>query len=262
VANLLGNAHKVTPAGGRVTVACRRDEGRMLIEVADTGQGIDAEFLPHVFDRFTQADPSTTRRHGGLGLGLAIVRHLVELHGGTVGADSAGPGCGTTFRVHLPLAMPESTAESVLRPETSVPGARLDGVAVLLVEDDRDTLEAMTMALEAIGARVSATTSALEAMSAFSDGAPDVVVSDIGMPHEDGYALLRRMREIHERRHVPAIALTGYTRPEDRERALSAGFAAHVPKPVDPDRFVQIVVDVLREQRAALRHPDASDTGS
>jgi len=252
-ANLLGNAIKFTPPGGCITASVRHEGDEVVVEITDTGEGIDASFLPRLFHRFTQSDGSSTRRHGGLGLGLSIVRHLVEQHGGTVTAESAGRGRGSTFRIHLPAALPATAAPPALPLPLPLPGPvpRLDGVEILLVEDDRDTLEAMTMALEAMGARVLAAASAGEAVSAFRQHVPDLVISDLGMPHEDGYSLLRRIRAERAKRAVPAIALTGYTRAEDRERALSAGFAAHVPKPVDPDRFVRLLVEVLREHRIA-----------
>ncbi len=244
-ANLLTNALKFTPAAGRVALTCKRAGDELLVEVADTGQGISPEFLPHLFDRFTQADTSSTRRFGGLGLGLAIVRHLVDLHGGRVGAASPGPGRGATFSVRLPVALSDVDVRYRDVRDARPSLARLDGVEILLVEDDRDALEAMTLVLEATGARVRPAASAREAWSAWSEHVPDVVVSDLSMPEEDGYSLLRRIRTDEETAAVPAIALTGFTRPEDRARVLSAGFAAHVPKPIDPDQLVRVLTEVL-----------------
>ncbi|MEW6269032.1 MAG: ATP-binding protein [Thermodesulfobacteriota bacterium] len=249
--NLLANALKFTPSGGRVVLSCAQDGGQVVVTVADTGEGIPAEFVPRLFERFTQADSSSTRRYGGLGLGLAIVRHLVELHGGSVSAQSGGRGQGATFFVHLPAVGLQADAARVRPRRTpSSPAARLDGVEVLLVEDDRVALEAMTLLLEQSGAHVSAATSVSEAWSAFTDRSPDVVVSDLSMPDEDGYSLLRRIQQVRTSRRVPAVAMTGLVRPEDRAQVLSAGFSAHVPKPIDPDQLVRVLVEVLEEERA------------
>jgi len=245
--NLVANALKFTPSGGRVVLSCECHGDAVVVTVRDTGEGIAPEFLPRLFDRFTQADTSITRRHGGLGLGLAIVRHLVDLHGGTVTAESAGRGKGATFRVHLPVALTEVDEVS---PHAHGPAAalpRLDGVDILLVEDDRDALDAMTHALRWTGARVRAATSAQEAWAAFAGSAPDVVVSDLSMPGEDGYSLLRRIKTAA--RSVPAIALTGFTRAEDKARVLKAGFAAYVAKPIDPDELARVVAMVVGERR-------------
>jgi PAS domain S-box-containing protein len=242
--NLLGNALKFTGSGGRVTVSCEREEQNAVVTITDTGDGIDAEFLPKLFDPFTQHDSSSTRRHGGLGLGLAIVRHLVELHGGTVSASSAGHGCGSSFRVSLPEAPGFEVSKGEPDDMAEQQGARLDGVEILLVEDDRDVLEAMTFALRARGACVRPASSVREAWAAYIERAPDIVVSDLGMPDEDGYSLLRRIR-IGGNVAVPAIALTGFTRFEDRERTLLAGFAAHMAKPVESERLVEAVRSIL-----------------
>jgi signal transduction histidine kinase len=246
-ANILTNALKFTPPDGRVTLSCEQDATHVVVSVTDTGEGIDPSFLPRLFDRFSQADTSSTRRYGGLGLGLAIVRHLVELHGGTVTAQSDGRGRGATFRVHLPGEAPDANVPYPAASRTgAVPG--LDGVEILLVEDDREALDAMTYALQARGARVRPTRSARAAWAAFRERAPDVVVSDLSMPDEDGYSLLRRIRSAAAE-SPPAIALTGFTRAEDRARVLSAGFAAHVAKPIDPDWLVRVLADVLSERR-------------
>jgi PAS domain S-box-containing protein len=245
--NLVMNALKFTPAGRRITLSCRREAEEIVTKVIDTGHGIEPEFLPRLFDRFTQADSSSTRRYGGLGLGLAIVRHLVERHGGRVSAESAGAGRGATFCVRLPAALAHETPGAAPREATlAVP---LDGIEILLVEDDQDALEAMTLALQATGARVRPAASAGEAWSTLARHTPDVVVSDLSMPDEDGYSLLRRIQGSRAHRGVPTIALTGFTRSEDRARVLSAGFAAHVPKPIDPDQLIRVVADVLDARR-------------
>ncbi len=246
--NLLSNAVKFTPRGGRVDVVARRDGDELELRVSDTGPGISPAFLPHVFDRFRQADTSTTRAHGGLGLGLAIVRHLVELHGGTVRAESDGDQRGATFIVRLPLApAPRVESASVIVGADGVGpngvGADdgraaivLDGLRVLVVEDDGDGREAIAMLLTTAGADVIAVESAQAALAAMSDGVPHVLVSDIGLPLEDGYVLIQKVRQLDAAHGgaVPAIALTAYTRPQDRARALAAGYQAHVCKPVDP----------------------------
>ncbi|MET0621697.1 MAG: PAS domain S-box protein [Pyrinomonadaceae bacterium] len=248
--NLLSNAVKFTPQGGRVEVELRRDGGQALLRVSDTGQGIAPEFLPHVFDRFRQADMGTTRQHGGLGLGLAIVRHLVELHGGDVTAESAGLGLGSTFRLRLPLkAAPR--ADEPARAETAPPASRdgapasasLAGTRVLLVEDEEDARAMLKALLESAGASVRMTGSAAEAWAAHVEGDCDVLVSDIGMPEEDGYSLIARVRERDARRGVrtPAVALTAYAREEDRVRTLDAGFDAHLAKPVEPAELLSAV---------------------
>jgi PAS domain S-box-containing protein len=252
--NLLSNAVKFTPAGGSVRVELRRDGPQAVFRVSDTGQGITPEFLPHVFDRFRQADQSTTRRHGGLGLGLAIVRHLVELHGGTVGVESEGEGRGSTFTVTLPLkaeAQPpaprfEGSASASSAEEGDGQAAALKGTRVLLVEDDDDAREMLCSLLERRGARVTAVGSAAEAWKALEVSAYDVLVSDIGMPGEDGYSLVRRLREREAGRggKLPAVALTAYARDEDRTRALLSGFHAHVPKPVNPAELVAVVASL------------------
>ena len=245
VANLLSNAIKFTPAGGQVEVTLTSAGSHAEIQVVDTGQGIDAAFLPRIFERFSQADPSTTRRQGGLGLGLAIVRALVERHGGSVQADSPGPGLGATFTVRLPV-LPSREAGSVTavaaRPVAAGP-TRLDYIHVLLVEDDDDARQLLALILEVAGAKVTSTASVREALTVLDTLRPNVIVSDIGMPDEDGYSLIRqvRAREAGEGKGISAIALTGYVRPEDAERLLAAGFQTHLRKPVDPDELVVTV---------------------
>ncbi|HVP68903.1 MAG TPA: ATP-binding protein [Anaeromyxobacteraceae bacterium] len=239
--NLLANAIKFTPPGGRVEVRLVRLVDRVRLVVKDTGAGIEASFLPHVFERFRQADSSPTRTHGGLGLGLAIVRHLVEAHGGAVAAESEGKGRGASFTVDLPLPQP-GPALAGDRPERSgsrapaapAPAVSLSELRVLVVDDDPDTLEALRQLLEQAGAGVVAAASAGEAMAALQRAAPDVILSDIGMPGEDGISLIRRVRSLEAGRSIPAAALTAYTQAEDRDRALGAGYQVFLAKPVDP----------------------------
>jgi signal transduction histidine kinase len=240
-ANLLSNALKFTPTGGSVELACERDGEDVVTTITDTGHGIDAAFLPHLFKRFSQADTSITRRFGGLGLGLAIVRHLVELHGGTVTATSEGRDRGARFTVRLPAA-PLDARAGVSEAERSEP-VRLDGLQILLVEDDQDTLDAMTHGLAALGASVRPATSVEEAWRSFVHQAPHLVVTDLSMPHEDGYSLLRRIHA--QRNRPPVVALTGLTRPEDKERVERAGFSAFVAKPIHLPQLVAILHDLF-----------------
>ncbi len=231
--NLLANAIKFTPAGGRVDVRLTRHVDRVRLEVMDNGLGIDGSFLPHLFERFRQADSSPTRTHGGLGLGLAIVRHLVEAHGGAVAAESGGKGKGAHFTVDLPLPpqAPPGEGGSQARTEARAapaqpPPASLADLRVLVVDDDPDTLEALRQLLEQAGARVAVAASTPEALAALSRARPDVILSDIGLPGEDGLSLIRRVRAMDAdgEASIPAAALTAYTQPEDRERALAAGY--------------------------------------
>jgi CheY-like chemotaxis protein len=249
--NLLSNAVKFTPARGAVVITVRRANHHVNIEVADTGVGIRRDVLPFIFDRFRQADSSTTRSHGGLGLGLAIARYIVELHGGTLRAESPGEGQGATFIVELPMTIEQKKDAAAARPEPSETVAGwapvLQGCTVLVVEDNDDARELVSAVLTSSGAIVNAVGTSQEAIDAFLQAAPDAVIADIGLPGEDGYELLRRIRLLdHARaRSVPVIALTAYARAEDRERALAAGFARHVVKPVDPAFLVRIVASLL-----------------
>ena len=237
--NLVSNALKFTPAGGCVTVTVARRGDSGVIEVADDGAGISDEFLPHVFDRFRQADSSSTRAHGGLGLGLAIVRHLVELHGGTVHAASEGPGHGATFTLVLPgcsapVAAVPGAADTLAAIAASGVPVRLDGVRVLVVDDEPDAREVIAALLTEHGAVVEVAGSAEEALAAMAVRVPQVLLSDIGMPGQDGYALLRRVRSLEGSvARVPVLALTAYARAEDGRRMLEAGFQMHLPKPAD-----------------------------
>ena len=236
--NLLSNAVRFTPGGGEVTVTARGRDNGVEIVVSDTGSGIAPEFLPHVFDRFRQGDSSTTRAHGGLGLGLAIVHDLLAMHGGTVRADSLGEGHGTTFTVWLP------ETGSVAVDDADAPGsgpapARLAGARVLIVDDDADARDVLRAILEDAGAAVTTSASARESHGLLSAMHPDLVIADIGMPDEDGYSLIRSIRRLDtDVSHVPAIALTAHSRPEDVEEALRAGFQVHIAKPIDSARLV------------------------
>lgn len=251
--NLLSNAIKFTPKNGRVQVLLERVNSHIEISVIDTGEGIDPEFLPFVFDRFRQADASTTRRHGGLGLGLSIVKQLVELHGGSISVKSAGQAKGATFTVALPLivAHPELKADVERRHPRIAPGTNaspsacddIRGVRVLVVDDEADARALVKRLLEDCHAVVTAAGSAGEAVELIKTGRFDVLVSDIGMPNEDGYSLIRRVRRLAKEngRDIPAIALTAYARAEDRMKAVSAGFLMHVAKPVEPAELVTMV---------------------
>ncbi|MBV9958982.1 MAG: response regulator, partial [Acidobacteria bacterium] len=253
--NLLTNAVKFTPQGGAVELRFERGEGHARLIVSDTGIGIDKNFLPYVFDRFRQADGSISRRHGGLGLGLAIVRNLVELHGGTVRAESEGAGLGSTFTVELPLSAPRtqlvSEPEELPRAAVAESGAQalfdcspsLENLRVLVVDDEPDTRLLLTAMLENCGATVTTAQSAQEALSALNTERPDVLVSDIGLPGEDGYALIRMVRALRpqEGGRIPAVALSAYAREEDRVRALLAGFHIHVAKPVNPAELIAVI---------------------
>jgi CheY-like chemotaxis protein/anti-sigma regulatory factor (Ser/Thr protein kinase) len=260
--NLISNAVKFTPAEGQVEVRVEHDDSHASVIVRDSGEGIESEFLPYVFDRFRQADSSSTRKHGGLGLGLAIVRHLAEMHGGSVHAESAGVGAGATFTLRLPLrpavsALADvSEAEPLRRRQESGPAldsTSLSGLRILLVEDGDDARELLAAILRRSGAQVTLADSAQAAMDELTRSVPDVMVSDIGMPGEDGYALLRRVRawEAEHNRHVPAMALTAYASEQDLARALEAGFGMHLAKPVEPASLVTAVAELARGTQPA-----------
>jgi CheY-like chemotaxis protein len=243
--NLLSNASKFTPAGGTVSVRVNQDETHATIEIIDTGPGIAPEFLPHVFERFRQADGSTTRIHGGLGLGLAIVRHLVELHGGLIGVENATSGSGAVFKVKLPLPSTELTLETppATTPVDEVSEIDLAGVRILVVEDDLDALDLITIDLAEHGAKVRGVGSAAEAVALLKSEPFDLLISDIGMANTDGYNLIKQVRqqEGHQGEHIPAIALTAYARTQDRIRAIAAGYNTHVAKPVEIRELVTVV---------------------
>jgi CheY-like chemotaxis protein len=263
--NLLSNAVKFTNRGGKVQVRLERVNSHIELAVADTGIGISAEFLPHLFERFRQADASITRARGGLGLGLSIARQLAEMHGGRIDAASGGLGEGSTFTLKLPLMIvhPLSRGDS----ERVHPGARagvqhiplgeLDGVHVLAVDDDPDAVRLVAELLEAAGARVTTAASADEALRLMDTEPPEVLVTDLGMPQVDGFQLLDRIRAHHNPRvrRVPAAALTAYARSEDRVKALRAGFQIHLAKPIDPTEMITAVASLARRFG-----PDGVDT--
>ncbi len=249
--NLLSNAIKFTPQGGRIEMTLVSEDNHAKITVTDTGQGISADFLPYVFDRFRQADSSTTRSYGGLGLGLAIVHHIVERHNGTIAADSPGEDQGATFTVRLPLEPPDNavsvaeTAPVDVLPNPSIPGSTLRGVRVLLVDDETDARELVTTALAPSGAIVTAVSSAKAALAEISQHLPDLLISDIGMPEADGYALIRQLRALSY--EIPAIALTAYAGGENRDHAIAAGFQQHLEKPFNPDELVAIASSLVNK---------------
>ncbi len=258
--NLLSNSIKFTPRGGHVGVAVTREESCVSVTVSDDGAGIRPEFLPHVFERFRQADASTTRQHGGLGLGLSIVKQLVELHGGEIRVDSPGEGRGTICTFTLPLvAAPE--VETPLEP--AAPAARavippaaafdLTGVRVLVVDDQPDSSRLVKRVLEAQHGEVHIAQSMDEALAEFGRFGPQVLLSDIGMPHHDGYELIRRIRERPDGQVVPSAALTALARGEDRDRALEAGFNTHLPKPVEPSELIRVVAELAGRSVAGER---------
>jgi signal transduction histidine kinase/DNA-binding response OmpR family regulator len=248
--NLLSNAIKFTDTGGRVQVQLARTGSHVEIVISDTGQGIKPDFLPHVFDRFRQADGTTTRSHGGLGLGLAIVRHLVELHGGTIQATSPGEGQGSVFTVQLPLMTRvslEGDAQGASTEGASYTGdASLKGLRVLVVDDEEDTRDLIHAVLTRSGAEVKTAATAPDALAELERWDADLLISDIGMPIEDGYSLMRKVRSQKSSRHnrIPAVALTAYATVEDRLRALAAGFQMHVAKPLDPSELVAVVANL------------------
>lgn len=244
--NLLSNAIKFTPAGGQVEIRLERDGNQAKIMVRDTGKGIKPDFLPHIFESFRQEDASTTRQYGGLGLGLAIVRHLVEAHGGTIYADSPGEGQGATFIIQLPLLDAES--EQPTSERVSSDDLDLTGVRILAVDDEPDARELLTVLLTQYGAEVLTVTSATEVLANLESFHPDVLISDIGMPEMDGYMLMRQIRALPPEKggQILAIALTAYAREEDYQQAIASGYQRHLTKPLDLDQLVQVVVELNR----------------
>jgi CheY-like chemotaxis protein len=250
VGNLLANAVKFTPEGGRVEVRVERTGSIARITVTDDGSGISSDFLPFIFDRFRQADTTSTRKQKGLGLGLAIARQIVELHGGAIEAASDGEGRGSTFKVSLPLLV--SPGLSAVETEDSPARTpNLEGIAVLVVDDEEDAREAMAVLLGQAGARVISAPGALEALDVLDRERPDVLLSDIAMPGEDGYALIRRVRArpAESGGRIPAAALTAYATLEDRAKAIRAGYDEHIPKPVDPARLIGVVAMLVGTAR-------------
>lgn len=256
--NLLSNAIKFSQRGGRVHVVLERVNSHVEVSVTDKGEGIASDFLPHVFERFRQADGSTTRTSGGLGLGLAIVKNLVELHGGSVRAKSSGKGKGATFIVALPLAPLDADAHDPLRRHPAAPETvsrppempDLSGVKVLLVDDEKDALELLGLVLKKAGATIQSARSADEALREIASSTPDLVVSDIGMPEKDGLSLIRSIRALEDpiARNIPAIALSAYTRAEDRIQSISAGFHIHLSKPADPLELLTVIKSIAKRQ--------------
>jgi PAS domain S-box-containing protein len=251
IENLLSNAVKFTPPDGSVSVSLERDEMDAKIIISDTGQGISQEFLPQIFERFKQADPSTTRRHGGLGIGLSLARDLVELHGGAISAESSGEGEGATFTVTLPLRMVAPIKENSDKVELMDAQGKLSGFWILAVDDEADARELVSFMLQINGAKVTTANSAVEALDILknTDGRlPDIVLSDISMPNESGYALLEKIRALPSEHGglIPAVALTAFNRPEDREAAFDAGFQRHLGKPVEPDELISAIIETAR----------------
>jgi CheY-like chemotaxis protein len=249
--NILSNAAKFTPNGGRVEISVSQTTTHLQIQVKDTGPGIEPDFLPYVFERFRQADGSTTRKHGGLGLGLAIVRHLVELHGGTIGAENRDDRSGAIFTIRLPLPSGElhsetlAGADSAFREQRSEQ-ANLEGLQILIVDDETDALDLISVELVQHGAKVKAVTNAEAALETLAENQFDILISDIGMPNMDGYDLIRRIRkqETGTDKRLPAVALTAYARIQDRMQAILAGFSTHIAKPVDATELVTIVASL------------------
>jgi CheY-like chemotaxis protein len=255
--NLLSNAVKFTNEGGRIEARLRRAENEIEITVSDTGIGIEPQFLPYVFERFRQADSSSTRKYGGLGLGLAIAHHIIELHGGSISASSPGRNQGATFMIRLPLAMTsqspqagrwrlESEAPQIKWRKGSEGYQRLDGARILVVEDDPETLDMLKFIFDECGAEVTTADSVSEALEALERFRPDALVSDIAMPNQDGYDLIRQVRSRGPGQggKIPAVALTAYASAEDRIRVLASGYQTHVSKPVDPGELIATVASL------------------
>jgi PAS domain S-box-containing protein len=248
VTNLLANAIKFTPGGGHIAVQCYRDGDEIVIVVRDSGEGIAADFLPRIFERFSQGSGAQRRTASGLGLGLSIVRQIIDLHGGSVRAESEGIGRGATFTLRVPVA-PDGQAEGP-RGDSSAPAARtLDGLRILVVDDDSETRESLALLLSLRGATVRDAESVAEALELCACEPSDVVITDISMPEQDGYALMEALRAASEPRPI-VVALTGFASPNDRHRAATAGFDAHISKPVDLDTLVKTLVDLAQPARA------------
>jgi CheY-like chemotaxis protein len=244
--NLLANAVKFTPRGGRINVAITQDSGRAVLRVKDSGEGIDPQFLPHIFEPFRQGAAKTMRT--GLGLGLAIVRRLVDLHGGRITAESAGIGEGSEFTVAIPLAHGDVAAAA--RPPSKLE-PDFHHLHVLVAEDDVDSAAAVTAILRLHGCETQTAGTASECVRITGEWPPDLLICDVGLPDDDGYGLLQRIRRMPAGETLPAIALTAYTRPEDRAKALAAGFRAHLCKPLDPESLLREIAAVVKERSAA-----------
>ena len=251
--NLLANAIKFTPRDGRVMVRMEQRDEELTLTVRDTGQGISADFIPHVFDRFSQADSGSTRAHGGLGLGLAIVRHLVELHAGTVEAMSAGPGQGATFSVRIPIQNTKAATAGNDHGQTAVRPLKLAGVSILVVDDEPDSREVLAEILRQYGAQARTARSAREALAEIARSTPQVLLSDIGMPLTDGYELIREIRQRIPAKEMIALALTGLGNGKDKERALADGFQQCIVKPVEPERLVEAIERLLAPRARSVQ---------
>jgi hypothetical protein len=228
-----------------VSILLSEDESHARIVIADHGEGIDPAFLPHIFDRFRQADSSTTRSHGGLGLGLSIVKHLVEMHHGSIEVESAGKGKGATFTVLLPRLQNRRQTKTIERPVLEPLERSLTGQRILVVDDEPDTCDFLSAALRRSGAVVTTASNVRDALREIQHELPSVLISDIGMPDDDGYVLIRKVRERNSAATLPAIALTAYAKQEDRIQALASGFQEHVAKPVDPEKLERIIYEVV-----------------
>ncbi len=253
--NLLSNAVKFTPDSGRIIVSLRQDQAAMRLQVRDNGQGIDPAFIPFIFDRFRQADGSMTRKHGGLGLGLAIVRHIIEMHGGSVWAESEGAGKGATFTVEFPLQIiaqnnlkTTGMAAQSLVHQPLFNHQNFDGLRVLVIDDSADTLELTCFLLTQHRAQVEAAGSVKEALEILQTWQPHLIVSDLGMPDQDGYNFITQLRSSNNGEQIPALALTGYALHDERERALSKGFQGFLTKPINPDEFISEVAKLTYPQ--------------
>jgi CheY-like chemotaxis protein len=246
----LSNAIKFSDRGGRVAIRCEEDDAQVRVQVADDGQGIGSDFLPYVFDRFSQAEGQSRRSRTGLGLGLALVREMVQAHGGTVVAESPGAGRGSTFTVTLPLSIGSFAhgSHKTSAPQADLPES-LPPIEILIVDDDGDVRELLALLLESRGASARTVSSASEALDAISQRRPHLLLADLRMPDEDGYSLIRRVRASERERHegrLPAIAITAYASATDRTQAIAAGFDAHLPKPVEPADLTRAVAKVAR----------------
>ena len=246
--NLISNAVKFTPEQGHIIVKLKRIATQALIEVVDTGRGIEPEFIPYVFDRFRQADSANTREFGGLGLGLAIVRHLCELHEGTVAVSSPGLNQGATFSVRLPLMNAPTPKQIDSEAEQSLRSNHFDGLTILVVDDEVDSLDIITMILKQEGAAVISVASAAAALELLNQTTPDLIISDIGMPYTDGYSLIKQIRQLPQGRNIPAIALTAYATEIDQQRSFDAGFKQHIAKPINIPELITAIAKLTEIQ--------------
>ena len=249
--NLLDNAVKFSGPGNVVTISCEQLTDQIIVRVEDRGHGITSEFLPYVFERFRQEDGSKTRAHGGLGLGLALVKSFIEAHQGTIRAESEGMGHGSRFTVMLPCAEAPAAAAATAPKEVAKPAA---AAQLMIIEDDEDTLEMLRATLEMHGFQVTACESAAETLQVARNKSVDLIISDIGMPQMDGLEMIRQLRELEHYQEVPAIALTGYASPKDEKAALAAGFDAHVSKPVDPKELLVLINRLIKSPDGKKGH--------